>query len=59
MFERVKKSGVYQYLQIVENRWENGKARQRVITTLVRLDQMSEKGAVESLIRFLNRNLLH
>jgi hypothetical protein len=55
MFARVKKSGTYQYLQIVENRWENGKARQRVITTLGRLDQMSEKGAVESLIRSLSR----
>jgi hypothetical protein len=55
MFARVKKSGVYQYLQLVENRWENGQARQRVITTLGRLDQMAEKGEVESLIRSLSR----
>jgi len=55
MFARVKKSGPYQYLQIVENRWENGKARQRVITTLGRLDHMSDKGAVESLVRSLSR----
>lgn len=55
MFARVKKSGIYQYLQLVENRWENGQARQRVITTLGRLDQMSEKGEVESLVRSLSR----
>ena len=55
MFARVKKSGSYQYLQLVENRWEQGQARQRVITTLGRLDQMAEKGEVESLIRSLSR----
>ena len=55
MFARVKKSGPYQYLQIVENRWEKGKVLQRVITTLGRLDQMAEKGAVESLVRSLSR----
>src|ERR1035441_4373909 len=55
MFARVKKSGSYQYLQIVENRWEKGKVLQRVITTLGRLDQMTEKGEVESLIRSLSR----
>ena len=55
MFARVKKSGNNQYLQIVENRRENGKVAQRVIVTLGRLDQMSEKGEVESLIRSLSR----
>jgi hypothetical protein len=55
MFARVKKSGSYQYLQLVENRWENGKTRQSVITTLGRLDQMAEKSAVEALIRSLSR----
>ena len=55
MFARVKKSGSYQYLQLVENRWENGQSRQRVIVTLGRLDQMTEKGEVESLIRSLSR----
>jgi transposase len=55
MFARVKKSGRYQYLQIVENRWEDGRSRQRVITTLGRLDQMTEKGEIESLIRSLSR----
>jgi transposase len=55
MFARVKKSGPYQYLQLVENRWEKGQSRQRVIATLGRLDQMAEKGEVESLIRSLSR----
>jgi hypothetical protein len=43
MFARVKKSGPYQYLQLVENRWEKGKVLQRVVATLGRLDQMDEK----------------
>jgi transposase len=55
MFARVKKSGPYQYLQLVENRRENGKVLQRVLVTLGRLDQMTEKGEVESLIRSLSR----
>lgn len=55
MFARVKNSGSYQYLQIVENRWEKGKVRQRVISTLGRLDQMAVKGEVESLVRSLSR----
>jgi len=55
MFARVKKSGNNQYLQIVENRRNNGKVAQRVIATLGRMDQISEKGEVESLIRSLSR----
>jgi transposase len=55
MFARVKNSGSYQYLQIVENRWDKGKVRQRVISTLGRLDQMAVKGEVESLVRSLSR----
>jgi hypothetical protein len=55
MFARVKKSGNNQYLQIVENRREKGKVVQRVLTTLGRLDQLTEKGEVENLIRSLSR----
>jgi transposase len=55
MFARVKKSGNNQYLQIVENRREKGKVVQRVISTLGRMEQMTEKGEVESLIRSLSR----
>jgi transposase len=55
MFARIKKSGPYQYLQLVQNRRENGKVVQRVLATLGRMDQMTEKGEVESLIRSLSR----
>ncbi|NVN92699.1 MAG: transposase, partial [Desulfuromonadales bacterium] len=55
MFARVKKSGNNQYLQIVENRREKGKVVQRVIATLGRMDQMTEKGEIESLVRSLSR----
>ena len=55
MFARVKKSGKYQYLQIVENRKEKGKVKQRVIATVGRMDQLHEKGRVETLIRSLSR----
>jgi len=34
MFFRTKSSGPRSYLQIVENRWEDGRPRQRVIATL-------------------------
>ena len=33
MFFRTKTSGTRSYLQIVENRWEDGRPRQRVIAT--------------------------
>ncbi|MFO7930519.1 MAG: IS1634 family transposase [Desulfosalsimonas sp.] len=55
MFARTKKSGKYQYLQIVENKKEAGKVRQQVISTIGRLDQLQEKGRVETLIRSLSR----
>lgn len=55
MFSRVKKSGRNEYLQIVENRRENGKVKQRVITTLGRLDELQSKGRVEALVRSLSR----
>ena len=51
MFFRVKKSGPRQYLQIVENRWEDGASRQRVVATLGRLDQLEASGALEGLLR--------
>lgn len=51
MFARVKKSGKYQYLQIVENRKEADKVRQNVIATIGRLDELHEKNGVETLYR--------
>jgi transposase len=55
MFARTKKSGKYEYLQIVENHREGQKVNQRVIATLGRLDQMHAKGEVETLVRSLAR----
>ncbi len=55
MFARTKKSGKYEYLQIVENRREEGKTVQRVLATVGRMDQLAQKGDVESLIRSLSR----
>jgi len=55
MFARLKKSGKYQYLQIVENRKVKGKVVQRVIATIGRMDQLQEKDRVETLIRSLSR----
>ncbi|HDS16526.1 MAG TPA: hypothetical protein ENN66_07965 [Proteobacteria bacterium] len=55
MFARVKKSDKYEYLQIVENRKEQGKVKQRVIATIGRLDQLQDKNRVKTLIRSLSR----
>lgn len=51
MFFRIKKSETREYLQIVENRREEGKVKQRVIATLGRLDQLREGGKLEALFR--------
>jgi|HubBroStandDraft_3_1064219.scaffolds.fasta_scaffold21207_3 hypothetical protein len=50
MFFRTKKSGTRSYLQIVENRWEQGRPRQRVIATLGRLDQLQQNGQLDALL---------
>jgi hypothetical protein len=55
MFARVKKSGKYHYLQIVENNKVKGQVKQRVIATVGRLDHLQAKGRVETLIRSLSR----
>ena len=51
MFVRSKSNGDRTYLQIVENRWEDGRSRQRVITTLGRLDRLQESGQLDALLR--------
>jgi len=51
MFFRQKRSGKYTYLQIVENRWEDGRSKQRVIVTLGRLDELREQGRLDGLLR--------
>jgi hypothetical protein len=50
MFFRVKTSGPRSYLQIVENRWEAGRPRQRVIATLGRLDLLQQSGQLDALL---------
>ena len=55
MFARIKKSGKNQYLQIVENRREVNKAKQRVVSTIGRLDGLQAKRDIETLVRSLSR----
>jgi hypothetical protein len=55
MFARLKKSGRYEYLQIVENRRDGAKTTQRVICTIGRLDQLHATGSIEALIQSLSR----
>lgn len=51
MFFRQKRSGGHVYLQIVENRWEKGRSRQRVIATVGRLDQLRQSGQLDGLLQ--------
>ena len=51
MFAGVKKSGRYEYLQIVHNQRIDGTVRQQVIATLGHLDQLRESGQLDSLLR--------
>jgi hypothetical protein len=50
MFFRTKTSGPRSYLQVVENRWENGRPRQRVLATLGRLDLLQQSGQLDALL---------
>jgi transposase len=50
MFFRTKTSGPRTYLQVVENRWEGGRSRQRVVATLGRLDQLQHSGQLDALL---------
>ena len=51
MFFREKSDGARKYLQLVENRWENARSRQRVITTIGRMDRLEESGELEAILR--------
>ena len=48
MFFRTKTSGPRSSLQIVENRWVDGRPRQRVLATLGRLDQLQQSGQLDA-----------
>lgn len=51
MFFRQKKADQRVYLQIVENRWDEGRSRQRVIATLGRLDELRQSGQLDALLQ--------
>lgn len=51
MFFRQKRSGDHVYLQIVENRWEKGGSKQRVIATVGRLDPLQKNGQLDGLLQ--------
>ncbi len=57
MFVRVKtlqaNHRTYRYLHIVENRWEHGRVRQRIVGSLGRLDQLLASGDLRQVIEGL------
>lgn len=55
LFFRVKPSGPYRYLQLVENHREGYRTVQRVLLTLGRLDQLTAAGSTDALLRSLGR----
>lgn len=55
MFARIKKSGPYQYVQVVHNERVDGQVRQRVIATLGRLDVLKKTGQLDGLLESLAR----
>jgi len=55
MFVRVKPSGRYKYLQIVENSREGKKVKQHVLCTLGRLDKLTASGQIDSIATSLLR----
>jgi len=59
MFVRAKKSGAYQYLQLVHNQRVNGQVRQQVVATLGRLDILQESGQIDALMASCGRFARH
>jgi hypothetical protein len=51
MYFRTKRSGGFEYLQMVESHRVNGTPRQTVLATLGRLDALKETGELERLLR--------
>ena len=51
MYFRVKRTGTYAYLQIVESFREKGQVHQRVLSTVGRLDVLQSTGQLETLMR--------
>jgi len=55
LFFRVKPSGPYRYLQLVENHREGYRTVQRVLLTLGRMDELTATGSTDALLRSLAR----
>jgi hypothetical protein len=55
MFVRAKKSGRYEYLQVVRNVRVDGHVRQEVVATLGRLDVLRKTGALDALLSSCSR----
>jgi hypothetical protein len=51
MYFRVKRTGSYAYLQIVESFRERGQVHQRVLSTVGRLDTLQASGQLDTLMR--------
>jgi hypothetical protein len=51
MYFRVKRTGTYSYLQIVESFRDQGQVHQRVLTTLGRLEALQAGGQLDALMR--------
>ena len=51
MFFRTKRSGDRTYIQLVENRREQGRTKQRVLLTLGRQEQLEQSGQLSALLR--------
>ena len=50
MFFRVKPSGPRRYVQVVENFWDQGRTKQRVLCTLGRLEELQQSGQLDALL---------
>ena len=55
MFVRAKKSGRYEYLQVVRDRRVDNQVRQEVIATLGRLDVLQKTGELDALLSSCSR----
>ena len=51
MYFRVKRTGPYAYLQLVESFRQQGRVQQRVLSTVGRLDALQVSGQMEALMR--------
>lgn len=59
MFLRTKSNGQHTYLQLVESHRSGTRVRQRVLTTLGRLDRLQDSGALDRLLLSVSRFCQH